>query len=220
MIKCIILEDDELASKSLQRIVSKIDSLECIGAFENPVEVQNAIDLAEVDLIFLDVEMPEISGLDFVKTLSHPPRVIVTTSKSDFAVGAFEIEALDFLLKPVEMPDVLSALQKYQKIELQHPVGGNEESLFVKVDAKLVNLKFNDIQWIEALGDYVRFHTEKKRYVVKSTLTAIDAKINLKNFVRVHRSFMVNTSHIRDIDDSSLVIGDKLIPVSRGNRPE
>ncbi len=220
MIKCIILEDDELAAKSLEHIVSKIEKLDLQGSFENPLDAQNGVDLDEVDLIFLDVEMPEITGLDFIKSLSNPPRVIVTTSKPDFAMGAFEIEAVDFILKPVTMSNVIQSLDKLEKLENSSTLKSDAQSIFVKVDSKLVNLAFADIKWIEALGDYVRFHTDQKRYVVKSTLTSIEQRINQNDFVRVHRSFMVNIPHIRDIDDSSLVIGDKLIPISRGSRPE
>jgi len=222
MIKCVILEDDELAAKSLIQIVSKIDKLDLQGHFLDPMTAQNEIDFTEIDLIFLDVEMPEITGLDFIKTLSNPPRVIVTTSKSDFAMGAFEIDAVDFILKPVTMVHVLKALEKYDKLDLSTTVedAGDRESIFVKVDNKLVNLKFDELLWIEALGDYVGFHVENKRFVVKSTLSAIEKRVQLNNFVRVHRSYMVNTNHIKNIDDSSLIIGEKLIPVSRGNRQE
>ena len=220
MIKCVILEDDELAAKSLVQLVSKIEKLELCGQYFNPMEAQNEIDFAEIDLVFLDIEMPEISGLDFIKTLSNPPRVIVTTSKKDFAIDAFEIDAVDFILKPVEMVNVLKALEKYENLDASSSIDSDAESIFVKVDSKLVNLRFEDILWLEALGDYVGFHVENKRYVVKSTLSAIEKRIQLNNFVRVHRSYMVNTQHIKNIDDTSLVIGEKLIPISRGNRPE
>ncbi|PCJ65333.1 MAG: DNA-binding response regulator [Bacteroidetes bacterium] len=223
MIKCIILEDDELAAKSLERIISKIDSLDLLGQYVNPIEAKKKVDFSEIDLIFLDIEMPEITGLDFIKTLSNPPRVIVTTSRSDFALGAFEINAVDFILKPVELPNILKGLEKYEALEQgssEEVLDHEAESIFVKVDSKLVNLKFNDILWLEALGDYVGFHINEKRYVVKSTLSSIEKRLHKKNFVRVHRSFMINTNHIKNIDDSSLIIGDKLIPISRGSRAE
>jgi DNA-binding LytR/AlgR family response regulator len=223
MIKCIILEDEELAAKSLIKILSGVDKVDLKGHYFNPVDAQNEVDFSEIDLIFLDVEMPEISGLDFIKSLSNPPRVIVTTSKSDFAIGAFEINAVDFILKPVTMTAVLSALQKYD--ELENPEVGEQlsseaQNIFIKVDSNLVNLKFDDILWMEALGDYVGFHTKDKRYVVKATLAFIDKRISKRNFVRVHRSFMVNTDKIKIIDDSSLIIEDKLIPISRGSRTD
>lgn len=220
MIKCIILEDDELAAKSLEQLVSKIDKLELVGQYFSAMEAQNEVDFSEIDLIFLDIEMPEISGLEFIKTLSNPPRVIVTTSKKDFAIDAFEIAAVDFILKPVKMVDMLKAIEKYDKLDAPAGLEADQDSIFVKVDSKLVNLKFDDILWIEALGDYVGFHVENKRYVVKATLSSIEKRISLNNFVRVHRSYMVNTKHIKNIDDTSLVIGDKLIPISRGSRPE
>jgi DNA-binding LytR/AlgR family response regulator len=223
MIKCIILEDEELAAKSLIKILSGIDKVELKGHYFNPMEAQNEVDFSDIDLIFLDVEMPEISGLDFIRSLSNPPRVIVTTSRSDFAMEAFEINAVDFILKPVKAPAVLSALQKYD--ELENPEVGEElspeaKSIFVKVDSNLINLSFDNILWMEALGDYVGFHTADKRYVVKATLAFIDKRIAKKNFVRVHRSFMVNTEKIKSIDDSSLIIEDKLIPISRGSRSD
>ena len=221
MIKCIILEDEELAAKSLIKIVSGIDKIELKGHYYNPVEAQNEVDFSEIDLIFLDVEMPEVSGLDFIRSLSNPPRVIVTTSRSDFAMEAFEVNAVDFILKPVTAASVMASLQKYDDLEnpeVGEKLSAEAKSIFVKVDTNLVNLKFDDILWMEALGDYVGFHTKEKRYVVKATLSFIDKRIERKNFVRVHRSFMVNTDKIKTIDDSSLIIGDKLIPISRGSR--
>ena len=221
MIKCIILEDEELAAKSLIKIVSGIDKIELKGHYYNPVEAQNEVDFSDIDLIFLDVEMPEVSGLDFIRSLSNPPRVIVTTSRSDFAMEAFEVNAVDFILKPVTAASVMASLQKYDDLEnpeVGEKLSAEAKSIFVKVDTNLVNLKFDDILWMEALGDYVGFHTKEKRYVVKATLSFIDKRIERKNFVRVHRSFMVNTDKIKTIDDSSLIIGDKLIPISRGSR--
>jgi len=221
MIKCIILEDEELAAKSLIKIVSGIDKIELKGHYYNPIEAQNEVDFSDIDLIFLDVEMPEVSGLDFIRSLSNPPRVIVTTSRSDFAMEAFEVNAVDFILKPVTAASVMASLQKYDDLEnpeVGEKLSAEAKSIFVKVDTNLVNLKFDDILWMEALGDYVGFHTKEKRYVVKATLSSIDKRIERKNFVRVHRSFMVNTDKIKTIDDSSLIIGDKLIPISRGSR--
>ncbi|MFT4598697.1 MAG: DNA-binding LytR/AlgR family response regulator [Bacteroidia bacterium] len=221
MIKCIILEDEELAAKSLIKILSGIESIEIKGHYFNPVDAQNKVNFSDIDLIFLDVEMPEISGLDFIKSLSNPPRVIVTTARSDFAIGAFEINAVDFILKPVTISAVLSALQKFNELEypeVRETLSPEAESIFIKVDTNLVRLKFDEILWMEALGDYVGFHTSEKRYVVKVTLAYIEKRIAKKNFTRVHRSFMVNTDKIKMIDDSSLVINDKLIPISRGSR--
>ena len=221
MIKCIILEDEELAAKSLIKILSGIESIEIKGHYFNPVDAQNKVNFSDIDLIFLDVEMPEISGLDFIKSLSNPPRVIVTTARSDFAIGAFEINAVDFILKPVTISAVLSALQKFNELEypeVRETLSPEAESIFIKVDTNLVRLKFDEILWMEALGDYVGFHTSEKRYVVKVTLAYIEKRIEKKNFTRVHRSFMVNTDKIKMIDDSSLVINDKLIPISRGSR--
>jgi DNA-binding LytR/AlgR family response regulator len=221
-INCIILEDDELALMSLQKIISGIDVLHLLGSYTNPIDAQENMDLSEVDLIFLDVEMPEISGIDFIKTLSNPPRVIVTTSRSDFAAEAFGIDAVDFILKPVLVNQVIKALQKYKQLESTDdivPVASSATSIFVKVDSKLVQLHFRDILWVEALGDYVGFHVEGKRYVVKSTLAAIDKSLKFFSFIRVHRSFIVNVQHIKSLDDSSLIIQDKWIPVSRGYRP-
>jgi len=218
LINCIVLEDDELAAKSLIRLIGMLDQLNFMGHYANPIQAKNEVDIKEIDLIFLDVEMPEVTGLEFIKTLKNPPKVIVTTSRSDFAMGAFEIEAVDFLLKPVTLTGVMSALGKYNK--LQPHEAAESDSIFVKVDSKLVNIKLSDLEWVEALGDYAGFQVNEKRYVVKSTLTAIEERITHPDFVRVHRSFIVNISKIRDIDDSSLVINGKLIPISRGDRPE
>jgi len=140
----------------MQKIISGIDVLHLIGSYTNPIDAQENMDLSEVDLIFLDVEMPEISGIDFIKTLSNPPRVIVTTSRSDFAAEAFGIDAVDFILKPVLVNQVIKALQKYKQLESTDdivPVAPSATSIFVKVDSKLVQLHFKDILWVEALGD-------------------------------------------------------------------
>ncbi len=217
--RCLIVDDDEIARKSMEMMCSKIEGITVAGVCENGVEAVNFLRKEEVDLILLDIEMPELSGMELVKTVPDLPQVIFTTSLKDYAIEAFEYKVTDYLHKPITFSRFLKSIERAREVHGKRNTRTAEE-IFVKADGRFVRLELRDILYIESVGDYVVFHTEKKeKLMVHSTLKNIDARINNSKFLKVHRSYIVNLSKIVDIEESTLVIKDKVIPISRAHRP-
>jgi len=215
--KCIIIDDNEVARAAVKHCVEKTPFLTLSGVFTNPVEALDAIKADKPDLLLLDVEMPEMSGIDFIKTFHDIPQVILITSKKEYAAEAFDFNVTDYIIKPVEYPRFLKAVTKAKDMQesLKQEVPNSNE-LFIKVTNKFVRLSVKDITLVEALADYVHIYTvDKQRYTVLSTMKAIEDKLPAKDFVRVHRSYIVRIDKIREIEDHTIVIGDKHVPVSR-----
>lgn len=220
--KCIIVDDDQISRQSLQKLCDQIGFIQIIASFSNPVEALQFVGANKVDLIFLDIHMPNLTGIDLVRSVQTLPQIIFTTSDEQFALEAFEYAVTDYIIKPVALPRLLKAVQKAKLVydsdtssESNKPLSG---SVFVKVNSKLVKLKLDDILWIEATGDYVNIKTITKAYTVLSTMKNIENRLPGNTFVKVHRSYIVNIHRIKDIDDSTLVIENKVIPISRSNR--
>ena len=189
------------------------------GTYKNPLEGLDAIIGINPDLLLLDIEMPELSGFDLIKSLKKVPQTIIITGKKDYAAEAFELDVLDYLVKPIDdYSRFLKAVNKARKnfIPTDEKVG---ESIYVRDESLLVSIKTKDILYFEAYGDYVKIGTEKKVYVIHSTLSKIETRLN-DDFVRVHRSFIVRLDKIQNIDQGNLQVGEKIIPVSQSMRPK
>lgn len=216
--KCLIVDDDQMARESLKMMCEKIDGVEVVGLCESGIEAMNKIKSEDVDLILLDIQMPDFTGMDLIKSIEDLPLVIFTTGHAEYAVEAFEHRVTDFLTKPVEFPRLLKAID-HAKDQLGNEKGGEKmQEIFVKVDGRYVRLDLNTVLYIESLGDYVTFRTEKEKYVVHSTLKNIDEKIKNDHFLKVHRSYIVNLSKVVDIEETNMVIHDKVVPISRAHR--
>lgn len=226
VLNCMIVDDDRMSLRILQSLVEKTDFLCLVGAYTNPIDAANVLlgQSSAVDILFLDVEMPDMTGLQLLETLERKPQIIITTSKEQYAMKAFDSDAADFLLKPIDnYARFLKAVHK-AKGNLHKSVAGTgpRESLdhiFIKVDSLLVNFDLKEALYIEAYGDYVKIHTDKKTYVVHSKLRTIEETLPEKDFVRVHRSFIVRIDKIKNIDASNLQVGTKIIPISNSYRP-
>ena len=224
-LSCIIVDDDPMSIKIMEAHVAKTAFLEHTASFSNSIEAAAALRDSDIDLVFLDVEMPEMSGLDLIKTLEHRPEIILVTSQKDYALEAFELAVSDFLLKPVDdYSRFLKACLKVQK-ELQKEkvaVSGEDTSdnIFLKIDSLLVNFKMNEILWIEAYGDYVKVHTSDKVHVVYSTLKAVAENLPSSEFVRIHRSYIVRIDQIKNIDAYNLQIENHIIPISKSYKSD
>lgn len=217
--RCLLVDDDEMSRKILANLCSQIEQIEIAGICENALQAIPLLEKGDIDLIFLDVEMPDMTGLDLVKNIAHLPQVIFITSKQEYAVEAFEHRVTDYIQKPVQLPRLLKAIDRAREIKGKQVVA-DANDLYVRVDGKLVRLDLRDVLYIESIGDYVIFHTEKKeKFIVHSTLKNIDDKISNPKFLKVHRSFIVNLAKIVDIQETNLVIKDKVIPISRAHRP-
>jgi len=217
-LRTIIVDDDKFQLKIISSFVNKCNFLSLEGSFENPLEGLDAIIGSNPDLLLLDVEMPELSGFDLIKSLNHVPQTIIITGNKDYAVEAFELDVLDYLVKPVDdysrfLKAVLKAKENYTPTSTS--IG---DSIYVKDNSLLVNIKTNDILYFEAYGDYVKIGTDQKVYLTYSTLSKIDARLG-DEFIKVHRSFIVRLDKIKNIDQGNLQIGEKIVPISQSMRP-
>jgi Response regulator of the LytR/AlgR family len=217
---CIIIDDDKLSCRLIEEFISKTENLLLLNTFTNPVDAINALrNEPDIDLIFLDIEMPEMSGIDFLNSLTSIPQVIIVSSKDQYALNAFEYDVTDYLLKPIAYARFLKAINKvlvrYQKNKLDT----KGEEIFIKHNSSLVRLKYNEILWVEALENYVIVNTFNEKFTIHFTMKAIEQKLPLSKFTRVHRSFIVNTSSINVIEDNAILIrtndGTKSIPIGK-----
>lgn len=217
--KCLIVEDDEMARKSIELLCAKIDDLDIVASCSSGLEAMKILKNQEIDLILLDIQMPDISGMDLIKSVEKLPQIIFTTGHAEYAVEAFEYRVTDFLTKPIELPRLLKAVDRARENQATAADSGETTELFLKVDGRYVRIDLDKVLYVESLGDYVTFRTEKEKYIVHSTLKNIDDKIKNKNFLKVHRSYVVNLSKVVDIEETNMVIHDKVIPISRAHRP-
>ncbi len=218
---CMILDDDELSRRIIEEFISKTDGLVLTHSCSNPVAGINELKGDDsVDLIFLDIEMPEMTGLDFLDSVNNTPQVIIFSSKGKYAVDSYDYDVTDYLLKPVDYKRFLKAVDKVQKrMEEEHKGELGQNEIFIKKNSTLVRLKYEEILWIEALENYVIFNTFKDKYTIHFTMKAIEQKLPSKKFTRVHRSYIVNTGSIEVIEDNSVIIktedSTKSIPIGK-----
>ncbi|QNM86903.1 response regulator transcription factor [Polaribacter pectinis] len=228
---CIIVDDEKMARVILKTLCDQVKSLNIVDEFSNAMQAIKFLNSNEIDLIFLDIHMPDFNGLDFIKTLKNPPKIILTTSDPKFAIEAFEYDFIvDYLLKPVELSRFEKAILKAERH--QSTVISNDNlstdnnaietinDFYVNIDRRLIKIDLPSIYLIEAKGDYIHIKTEDKNYVVHSTLKKIEEKLPDSIFLKVHRSYIINVKKIIDIEDNSILIKKDVIPVSRSKRPE
>ena len=218
-LSCIIVDDEMIARRSLQHLCQKVPSLHLVDTFEHPQDVLSFLEDNTIDLIFLDVEMPGISGIELMNQIGNLCQVILTTSKTDYAYDAFQYHVTDYLKKPIFFPRFEQAVLK--AID-QHKQSGarksNSEEIYIRVNGKYVRIAFQDILYIENAGDYVCIKTKQGSHIIPGTIKSINTRLRDPRFLKVHRSFIVNLNEIKDIEDSTLVIESKVIPVSRAHR--
>lgn len=212
--KCIVVDDDEMSRNLIKHYIEKTTFLNFVCDFSNAIEASNYLKEDNVDIIFLDVKMPEMSGMEFIQILEKDYEVILITSASDYAVEAFEKSVTDFLVKPAEYPRFLQAAQKAKKnIDKQRDYIQDQTELYVRTDSKLVRIPLDGILYVEALADYVIIHTPEKKHIVHFTMKGIENRLPIKQFARIHRSYIVNTNKIELLEDNSILINKKFIPI-------
>jgi DNA-binding LytR/AlgR family response regulator len=227
---CIIIDDEATARAIISQLCSNVSSLNVLEEFPNAIQAIKFLNQNEVDLIFLDIHMPDFTGFDFIETLKNPPKIILTTSDPQFAIQAFEYDCIiDYLVKPIMQDRFDKAIQKAESSDspskkIKEPKNAVETSsgndLYINIDRRLIKIDIPTIYLIEAKGDYIHVKTEDKNYTVHSTLKKIEDKLPNDLFLKVHRSFIINVQKIIDIEDNSVLIKKDVIPVSRSNRPE
>ena len=227
MIKCITLDDEPLALQQMEGYVKKTPYLELTGSFESAFSAIEFLQNNEVDLMFVDINMPDLSGMDFVKSLNNPPKVIFTTAYSEYAMEGFKVDAADYLLKPISYSDFLKSADKtkeryFSQNENISSVQHNDEYLFIKSEYKIIRINYSDIKYIESMKEYVRIHIENQAPVM--TLTSIKKLMEHlpeKDFMRVHRSYVVNLNKITTVERLRIVFdSNTYIPVSEQYKDE
>lgn len=226
---CIIIDDEKMARVIIKTLCNEIDDLHISGEFSNAMQAMKFLNENTVDLIFLDIHMPNFSGLDFIKSLKNPPKIILTTSDTKFAIEAFEYDfILDYLVKPIKLPRFIKAIEKVNKQEIPSKSKASqvkntpdvENDFYINIDRRLIKIDLPSIYLIEAKGDYIKIKTENQDYTVHSTLKKIEEKLPESLFLKIHRSYIINLKKIVDIEDNSVLIKKDVIPVSRSKRPE
>ncbi len=226
-----IIVDDEMTARQIVRgLCRQVPGIEIVEEFSDAIQALKFMNHQEIDLIFLDIHMPGLTGIDFIQTLKHPPRIVLTTSDTHFAIEAYEYPfVVDYLVKPIKQERFLKMLDRLEIHRNALHVGtkatgvpsdsGNED-LYVNIDRRLIKIRFDDLLWIEAKGDYIVIKTDKEEIKVHSTLKKIKEKLPAVRFIQIHRSYIINHTRIIDIQDNSVLIDRKVIPISRSNRPE
>ena len=228
-LKCVAIDDEPLARECIANYVREIDFLELTGTGSNPVELTRLLDETKVDLIFLDIQMPVINGIEFLKMTSNPPMVIITTAYPSYALEGFQLDVLDYLVKPITFNRFFKAVSKakdYQHL-MQKSVAADaaknaadEEYFFIKCDYKYERIYFNDILYVEAMQNYVTIYTTKGKYITLLYLKNVEQNLDKKSFIRVHKSYIVAISKIESIENNEIVMQQYRIPISRNYRDE
>lgn len=225
---CIIIDDEKLARTIIKTLSDEINSLHVLEEFPNAMQAIKYLNENNVDLIFLDIHMPDFTGFDFVKTLKNPPLIILTTSDPKFAIEAFQYDCIvDYLLKPITADRFKMAVEKAKKQQsltrkTVQTISGDSyvNDFYINIDRRLIKIDIPSIYLVEAKGDYINIKTEDKNYTVHSTLKKIEEKLPESLFLKIHRSYIINLKKIIDIEDNSVLIKKDVIPVSRSKRPE
>lgn len=222
---CIIVDDDKVSCKILEGYVKKSSSLNLVGVFNDSVAARNILtERNDVDLVLLDIQMPEMNGFDFIGSLDYPPNIIIVSAAEEYAVQAFDFNVVDYMLKPVTYGRFCKAIDKTIRYYARKDAAANtgDEEIFIKKSSSLVKLKLKEIIYIEALENYVTLITEDDRFTIHFTMKAIENQLPSGIFIRVHRSYIINKSMIQAIKENSLdlMVGDtqKSIPVGKSFR--
>ena len=227
IINCIIVDDEPVAREILEEHLSKIKGMKVLALCKNAIEAFNKINTKSVDLIFLDINMPEISGLSFAKSINKDIKIIFTTAYREYAVDGFDLRAVDYLLKPISFERLLQSVNKYLDENTHKTLAPKEiieeksDYIFVRADRKMVKVKFAEINYIESVSDYIKIHLANKNVVTRETISNIEAKLPQNKFIRTHRSYIVSKNKIVSFTNEYLEMENKKeIPISRSYKNE
>ena len=224
--KCIIVDDEPVAREILENHLERIETISVVASCKSAIEAFKIINTHPVDLIFLDINMPDISGLSFAKSMSDEYKVIFTTAYREYAVDGFDLKAVDYLLKPISFERLLQGINKFFEETLATAPRQSEEihiekddSIFVRSERKMVKVNFKDIVYIESLGDYIKIHLDgQKVLITRDTLSNLEARLPTGDFIRIHRSFIVSMDKIETFTSDTIEIGMHEVPISRSYR--
>lgn len=215
-IQCIIVDDEPLARELIHTYVRGLKDWEVVAICKNPTEAYEALYQHDIDIIFLDIQMPVVSGIDFLRTLRHPPQVIFTTAHPEHAVNAFELKAVDYLLKPITEERFLQAIEKVRSPSLpdeKPATPPDSDAIFLRQESKLVKIMFTDILYVEALKDFCRVFTKQGSLLVSTHLKQMEEMLPASKFVRIHRSYMISLNAISALQGNTVEINKLVLPV-------
>ncbi len=224
-ISCIIIDDELIAREVIQAHLSKIPTVKVVGNFSNAMDAFNFLLEDTVDLIFLDINMPEISGISFAKSINEKIKIIFTTAYRDYAVEGFELQAVDYLLKPISFDRLLKAVSNFFEISSRlHAddklIVERNDFMFVRSDRKMLKVDFDLIHYVESYSDYLKIHLTDKTIVTRMTISAVEAKLPSEKFLRIHRSFIIAISSISSFTNEEIVVNKEHLPISRSYKKE
>jgi len=217
LIKCIIVEDETLAQDVIRNHLARIDQMELTGVYRNAREAMEALDTQEVDVMFLDIRLPGMSGLHFLRSLSNPPLVVLTTAYAEYALESYEFNVIDYLLKPISFERFSKAVNKLLDGRL-YSLGGKEpppagDHIFIKSNSKFFRVNFSEILYVQGMKDYLKIHTPDYTLVTHQTMNELEKTLPARQFIRVHRSYLVAVGHIKTIYGNSIELGKETIPI-------
>jgi two-component system, LytTR family, response regulator len=227
IINCIIVDDEPVAREILESHLGKIDTVQVVASCRSAVEAFRVINSEPVDLIFLDINMPEISGLSFAKTMTKKIKIIFTTAYREYAVDGFDLQAVDYLLKPISFERLLQAINKFldeikpanlpEDLEVKSE---KNDSFFVRSDRKMIKIDIAEIRYIESLSDYIKIHFGDKTVVTRETLSNIESKLQGNDFLRIHRSYIVSVTRIESFTHEYVMVNKHELPISRSHKED
>ncbi|MCD4834422.1 MAG: response regulator transcription factor [Bacteroidales bacterium] len=220
--KCLIVDDEPLSIKLIRNHLSNLDDFIIVGEARNAMDALTILEKNQVDLVFLDINMPKISGIELLKSLQKPPQVIIISAHKEYAIDGFELNVIDYLLKPISFDRFLKAINKYKSFK-QNTVTKNIQTnypevnniLSIKDNKKVYNIKLNDIQFIESMREYVKFHLDEETIVIKCALSKLEENLPAELFIRIHKSFIIPINKVKVLSATYVEIGKKKIPIGR-----
>ncbi len=225
VIKAIIVDDEPLAHNIIIQYSNQIEGIQIVHSCETAMEALSVLNNEQVDLIFLDINMPKLSGISFLKSLKNPPLVIFTTAYSEYAMEGYELDVIDYLKKPFSFERFLKAYQKAHELihlkkqaDTPSSVKDSEGYIFIKANKKSYKLNFSDILFVEGLGDYIKIHLPEKSIVTNMTMKKIQEDLPITNFIRIHKSFIISFNHIKEIEGNMVLIQKTKIPIGNNYR--
>jgi DNA-binding LytR/AlgR family response regulator len=224
-INCLVVDDEPVARKGVAEYVAEVDFLNLVGQCENAVKASAYLNQHAIDLVFLDIQMPRLSGIEFLKMLKNPPLVIFTTAYSEYALEGYSLDVVDYLMKPITFERFLKAAQKALEIHsLKRAAGQAGDSqadyFFVKCDSKFEKVFFKEVCYVEAMQNYSIIHTQNRKLITYITMTSLENQLPGKQFLKVHKSYIVSIPHVRAIEGNEILVGEARIPISRNLKDE
>ncbi len=224
-ISCLIVDDEAIAREIIATHLSKISNINIVTSCSNAMEAFNVINNHNIELVFLDINMPEISGISLAKSINKDIKIIFTTAYRDYAIEGFELQAVDYLLKPISFERILKAVNTYFEVYSEAKKNVSQEAkindfMFVRSDRRMIKVDFDTIVYIESYSDYIKIHLANKTIVTRETISAIEAKLTKNKFIRIHRSFIVALSKISSFTNEEIIIQNKSLSISRSYKTD